>query len=67
MTMIATIIMIYNKFKDKILFNLIYWNFVFSFDLLFRKLFKSFGENGKLPLILSVWFPNNLMLLSFRL
>ncbi len=66
MTMIATIIMIYNKFKDKILFNL-FIGILFSVLIYYLGNFSNLlGENGKLPLILSVWFPV-IMLLSFSI
>ena len=66
MTIIATIIMIYNKFKDKILFNL-FIGILFSVLIYYLGNFSNLlGENGKLPLILSVWFPV-LMLLSFSI
>ena len=66
MTIIATIIMIYNKFKQKILFNL-FIGILFSVLVYYLGNFSNLlGENGKLPLILSVWFPV-LMLLSFSI
>ena len=66
MTIIATIIMIYNKFKDKILFKL-FIGILFSVLIYYLGNFSNLlGENGKLPLILSVWFPV-LMLLSFSI
>ncbi len=66
MTIIATIIMIYNKFKQKILFNL-FIGILFSVLVYYLGNFSNLlGENGKLPLILSVWFPV-LMLLSFAI
>ena len=66
MTIIATIIMIYNKFKEKILFNLFIGIF-FSVLVYYLGNFSNLlGENGRLPLTLSVWFPV-LMLLSFSL
>ena len=64
MTIIATIIMIYNKFKNKILFNL-FIGILFSVLIYYLGNFSNLlGENGKLPLTLSVWFPV-LILLSF--
>ena len=64
MTIIATIIMIYNKFKNKILFNL-FIGILFSVLIYYLGSFSNLlGENGKLPLTLSVWFPV-LILLSF--
>ncbi len=66
MTIIATIIMIYNKFKKKILFNL-FIGILFSVLVYYLGNFSNIlGENGKLPLILSVWFPV-LLLLSFSI
>ena len=66
MTIIASIIMIYNKFKDKILLNL-FIGILFSVLVYYLGNFSNLlGENGKLPLTLSVWFPV-IMLLSFSL
>ncbi len=66
MTIIATIIMIYNKFKKKILFNL-FIGILFSVLVYYLGNFSNLlGENGKLPLILSVWFPV-LMLLGLSI
>ncbi len=66
MTIIATIIMIYNKFKEKILFNL-FVGILFSVLIYYLGSFSNLlGENGRLPLTLSVWFPI-FMLLSFSL
>ena len=66
MTIIATIIMIYNKFKKKILFNL-FIGILFSVLVYYLGNFSNLlGENGKLPLTLSVWFPV-FMLLSISL
>ena len=66
MTIIATIIMIYNKFKKNILLNLFIGIF-FSVSIYYLGHFSNLlGENGRLPLILSVWFPV-LMLISFSL
>ncbi len=57
MTIIGTIIMIYNKFKKNILLNLFIGIF-FSVIIYYLSHFSNLlGENGKLPLILSVWFP----------
>ncbi len=57
MTIIATIIMIYNRFKDKILFNL-FIGILFSVLIYYLGNFSNLlGENGRLPLTLSVWFP----------
>ena len=64
MTIIGTIIMIYNKFKKNLLFNLFIGIF-FSVSIYYLSHFSSLlGESGKLPLIMSVWFPI-LMLSSF--
>ena len=57
MTVMATIIMIYNKFKRNILFNLFIGVF-FSVTVYYLSHFSSLlGENGRLPLVLSIWFP----------
>lgn len=66
MTVIATIIMVYNKFNQKILLNLFVGIF-FSVIVYYIGHFSNLlGENNKLPLILSVWFPV-LMLLSLSI
>ena len=66
MTIIATIIMVYNKFKQKLLLNL-FIGILFSVIVYYLGHFTNLlGENGKLPLILSVWFPV-LMLLSLSI
>jgi len=63
MTIIAAIIMVYNKFKQKLLLNL-FIGILFSVIIYYLGHFTNLlGENGKLPIILSVWFPV-LMLLS---
>ena len=66
MTIIATIIMFHNKFKKNLMFNLFIGIF-FSVSIYYLSHFSSLlGENGKLPLILSIWFPVIiLMSLSF--
>ncbi len=57
MTIVATIIMMYNKFKKNLLLNLFIGIF-FSVSVYYLSHFSSLlGENGKLPLILSIWFP----------
>jgi len=57
MTVIATIIMVYNKFKNNILLNL-FLGIFFSVLVYYLSHFSSLlGENGRLPLILSIWFP----------
>ncbi len=57
MTIIATIIMVYNKFKKNILLNLFIGIF-FSVLVYYLGNFSNLlGENGRLPLVLSVWFP----------
>ena len=57
MTVIATIIMIYNKFNKNILLNLFIGIF-FSVLVYYLSNFSNLlGENGRLPLVLSVWFP----------
>ena len=66
MTIIATIIMVYNKFNKKLLFNL-FIGILFSVIIYYISHFSNLlGENGKLPLVLSVWFPV-LMLLSLSI
>ena len=66
MTIMATIIMVYNKFKQKLLLNL-FIGILFSVIVYYLGHFTNLlGENGKLPLILSVWFPV-LMLLSLSI
>ena len=66
MTIIASIIMFHNKFKKNLMFNLFIGIF-FSVSIYYLSHFSSLlGENGKLPLILSIWFPIIiLMSLSF--
>ena len=66
MTIIATIIMFHNKFKKNLMLNLFIGIF-FSVSVYYLSHFSSLlGENGKLPLILSIWFPVIvLMSLSF--
>ena len=66
MTIIATIIMFHNKFKKNLMLNLFIGIF-FSVSIYYLSHFSSLlGENGKLPLILSIWFPVIiLMSLSF--
>ena len=66
MTIIATIIMIYNKFKKKILFNLFIGILISVLVYYLGSFSNLLGENGKLPLTLSVWFPV-FMLLSISL
>ncbi len=57
MTIIGSIIMINNKFKKNILLNLFIGIF-FSVIIYYLGNFSNIlGENGKLPLTLSVWFP----------
>ena len=57
MTIVGTIIMIYNKFKRNLLLNLFIGIF-FSVNIYYVSHFSNLlGENGKLPLVLSVWFP----------
>ena len=57
MTIIASIIMINNKFKKNLLFNLFIGIF-FSVLIYYLGNFSNLlGENGRLPLVLSVWFP----------
>ncbi len=57
MTIIASIIMFHNKFKKNLMFNLFIGIF-FSVSIYYLSHFSSLlGENGKLPLILSIWFP----------
>ena len=57
MTIIGSIIMINNKFKKNLLLNLFIGIF-FSVLIYYLGNFSNIlGENGKLPLVLSVWFP----------
>ena len=57
MTIISMIIMINNKFQKNLLFNILVGIF-FSVIVYYLSHFSNLlGENGKLPLILSVWFP----------
>ena len=57
MTIISTIIMVNNRFKKNIFLNLIVGIF-FSAVIYYISHFSSLlGENGRLPLNLSVWFP----------
>ena len=57
MTIIGSIIMIYNKFKKNLLLNLFY-GILFSVVVYYLSHFSNLlGENGRFPLILSVWFP----------
>ncbi len=63
MSVIGTIIMIYNKFKKNLLFNLFIGIFISVLVYYLGHFSNLLGENGRLPLVLSVWFPV-LMLLS---
>lgn len=57
MTIISMIIMINNKFQKNLLFNILIGIF-FSVTVYYLSHFSNLlGENGKLPIILSVWFP----------
>ena len=57
MTILGTIIMIHNKFKKNLLLNLFIGIF-FSVTVYYLSHFSNLlGENGRFPLILSVWFP----------
>ncbi|MDA9650940.1 LptF/LptG family permease [Candidatus Pelagibacter sp.] len=57
MTVISMIIMINNKFQKNLLFNILI-GILFSVIVYYLSHFSNLlGENGKLPLILSVWFP----------
>ncbi len=63
MTILGTIIMIHNKFKKNLLLNL-FIGILFSVLIYYLSHFSNLlGENGRFPLILSVWFPI-LMLLT---
>ena len=56
MTIIGSIIMIYNKFKKT--YYLIYSTEYFFCVVYYLSHFSNLlGENGRFPLILSVWFP----------
>ena len=63
MSVIGTIIMIYNKFKKNLLLNLFIGIFISVLVYYLGHFSNLLGENGRLPLVLSVWFPV-LMLLS---
>ncbi|MBD1135118.1 LptF/LptG family permease [Pelagibacterales bacterium SAG-MED47] len=64
MTIIASIIMVYNKFKKNLLLNLFIGIF-FSVLIYYLGNFSNLlGENGRLPLILSVWFPIVILIFS---
>jgi len=63
MSVIGTIIMIYNKFKKNLLLNLFIGIFISVLVYYLGHFSSLLGENDRLPLILSVWFPV-LMLLS---
>ncbi len=66
MTIIASIIMIYNKFKKNILLNLFIGIFISVLVYYLGHFSNLLGENGRLPLILSVWFPTIILIsLSF--
>jgi len=57
MTILGTIIMIHNKFKKNLLLNL-FIGILFSVIIYYLSHFSNLlGENGRFPLILSVWFP----------
>ena len=57
MCVISSIIMINNKFKKNIIFNILVGIF-FSVIIYYLSHFSHLlGQNGKLPLIFSVWFP----------
>ena len=57
MTIISIIIMINNKFKNNLLVNILIGIF-FSVLIYYISHFSNIlGSNGKLPIILSVWFP----------
>jgi lipopolysaccharide export system permease protein len=57
MTIIGTIIMIINKFKKQLLWNLFIGIFCSVLIYYITHFSSVLGENGKMPLILSVWFP----------
>lgn len=57
MTLISTIIMFNNKFKKNIFHNLLIGIFVSVLIYYISHFSNVLGANGKLPVILSVWFP----------
>ena len=63
MTIVSIIIMINNKFKNNLLINILIGIF-FSVLIYYISHFSNIlGSNGKLPIILSVWFPVFIVLL----
>ena len=63
MTIVSIIIMINNKFKNNLLINILIGIF-FSVLIYYISHFSNIlGSNGKLPIILSVWFPVFILLL----
>ena len=63
MTIVSIIIMINNKFKNNLLVNILIGIF-FSVLIYYISHFSNIlGSNGKLPIILSVWFPVFILLL----
>ena len=57
MTIIATIIMFKNKFKKNLLLNLFLGIFISVLVYYISHFSSLLGENGKLPIILSIWLP----------
>jgi len=63
MTIIATIIMLKNKFKKNLLLNLFIGIFISVLVYYISHFSSLLGENGKLPIILSVWLPVFILLI----
>ena len=57
MTIISMLIMVNNKFKKNILLNLLIGIFISVLVYYISHFSSLLGENGKLPIILSIWFP----------
>lgn len=57
MTIISMLIMINNRFKKKILLNLLLGIFISVLVYYISHFSSLLGENGRLPIILSIWFP----------
>lgn len=57
MTIISMLIMINNKFKKNILLNLLIGIFISVLVYYISHFSSLLGENGRLPIILSIWFP----------
>ena len=57
MTMISMLIMVNNSFKKNILLNLLIGIFISVLVYYINHFSSLLGENGRLPIILSIWFP----------